>query len=106
MSKYSDQELRVFVNKGLKSPFNEIYARYWSEVFLVARNRLKNDPEAEEVVQGVFCNLWRKRITFQLENTLRPHFSVDRSDESRVGKECVNTCRSRWSTYHYKKKKK
>src|SRR3546814_2777553 len=27
-----------------------------------------------------------------------------RSDESRVGKECVSTCRSRWSPYHYKKK--
>src|SRR3546814_20209252 len=29
-----------------------------------------------------------------------------RSEESRVGKECVRTCRSRWSTYHYKKKNK
>src|SRR3546814_14880095 len=29
-----------------------------------------------------------------------------RSEERRVGKECVRTCRSRWSPYHYKKKKK
>src|SRR3546814_3408610 len=28
-----------------------------------------------------------------------------RSDERRVGKECVSTCRSRWSPYHTKKKK-
>src|SRR3546814_11258482 len=28
-----------------------------------------------------------------------------RSEERRVGKECVSTCRSRWSPYHYKKKK-
>src|SRR3546814_20222674 len=28
----------------------------------------------------------------------------DRSEERRVGKECVSTCRSRWSPYHYKKK--
>src|SRR3546814_18133570 len=27
----------------------------------------------------------------------------DRSEERRVGKECVSTCRSRWSPYHYKK---
>src|SRR3546814_16344419 len=26
-----------------------------------------------------------------------------RSEERRVGKECVSTCRSRGSTYHYKK---
>src|SRR3546814_18510173 len=26
--------------------------------------------------------------------------SEDRSEERRVGKECVSTCRSRWSPYH------
>src|SRR3546814_11180914 len=26
-----------------------------------------------------------------------------RSEERRVGKECVSTCRSLWSPYHYKK---
>src|SRR3546814_5486494 len=26
--------------------------------------------------------------------------SVHRSEERRVGKECVSTCRSRWSPYH------
>src|SRR3546814_876320 len=31
---------------------------------------------------------------------------VPRSAESRVGKECVRTCRSRWSPYHKKKKQK
>src|SRR3546814_13123870 len=25
---------------------------------------------------------------------------VERSEERRVGKECVSTCRSRWSPYH------
>src|SRR3546814_16060893 len=28
---------------------------------------------------------------------------VTRSEERRVGKEFVSTCRSRWSPYHYKK---
>src|SRR3546814_17013665 len=30
---------------------------------------------------------------------------VARSEERRVGQECVSTCRSRWSPYHSKKKK-
>src|SRR3546814_17971801 len=29
---------------------------------------------------------------------------VDRSEERRVGKECVRTCSSGWSPYHYTKK--
>src|SRR3546814_19490369 len=31
--------------------------------------------------------------------------SRSRSEERRVGKECVSTCRSRWSPYHYKNNK-
>src|SRR3546814_16960326 len=30
----------------------------------------------------------------------RMRFGVRRSEERRVGKECVSTCRSRWSPYH------
>src|SRR3546814_12954095 len=33
-----------------------------------------------------------------------PRRSHQRSEERRVGKECVSTCTSRWSPSHYKKK--
>src|SRR3546814_3061932 len=39
----------------------------------------------------------RRRLPFFCHtSSLRPH----RSEERRVGKECVSTCRSRWSPYH------
>src|SRR3546814_20287893 len=31
---------------------------------------------------------------------VRGHLDALRSEERRVGKECVSTCRSRWSPYH------
>src|SRR3546814_12925503 len=37
-----------------------------------------------------------------------PQYKIDidwRSEERRVGKECVSKCRSRWSPYQYKKNK-
>src|SRR3546814_14217038 len=34
-------------------------------------------------------------------NAVAP-FDIDRSEERRVGTECVSTCRSRWSPSHYK----
>src|SRR3546814_18124283 len=40
-------------------------------------------------------------------DTLKEHgmkINVVRSEERRVGKECVSTCRSRWSPSHSKKK--
>src|SRR3546814_12723787 len=45
------------------------------------------------------------RIVFQtLALSLLFSCSSFRSEERRVGKECVSTCRSRWSPYHYKNK--
>src|SRR3546814_20350274 len=38
-----------------------------------------------------------------LDYKLREELRV-RSEERRVGKECVSTCRSRWPPYHEKKK--
>src|SRR3546814_3537916 len=37
------------------------------------------------------------RLHRELHRQLLEHF---RSEERRVGKECVSTCRSRWSPYH------
>src|SRR3546814_11741228 len=39
-----------------------------------------------------------------LEETYYHRLDHPRSEERRVGKECVSTCRSRWSPYHEKKK--
>src|SRR3546814_14874680 len=67
------------------------------------------------VSQGalVFGKVPANSVVEYAGRTLRPTpygtvvFGVDRrerSAESRVGKECVRTCRSRWSPYHYKQK--
>src|SRR3546814_4125254 len=38
-------------------------------------------------------------IDSRTHQTVRPYYVVKRSEERRVGKECVSTCRSRWSPY-------
>src|SRR3546814_20558281 len=43
---------------------------------------------------------------FDLENHRYHERRRLRSEERRVGKECVSTCRYRWSQYHEKKKKR
>src|SRR3546814_17782862 len=39
----------------------------------------------------------------QLDGSVVRHQFYQRSEERRVGKECVSTCRYRWSPYHYTK---
>src|SRR3546814_14148416 len=47
----------------------------------------------------------RKLVTArQLAEALEVSERTIRSEERRVGKECVSTCRSRWSPYHSNKK--
>src|SRR3546814_13690558 len=45
--------------------------------------------------------MWLQTIAMLLrEEGLDCCFQEARSEERRVGKECVSTCRSRWSPYH------
>src|SRR3546814_11685901 len=46
-------------------------------------------------LEGILLGLAGQRLQLILQ----------RSDERRVGKECVSTCSSRWSPFHKKKKK-
>src|SRR3546814_15166807 len=63
--------------------------------------------------RGVFIASWTRwdiEDMFRLRIRLEPFAArlaserADRSEERRVGKEGVSTCRSRWSPDHYKKK--
>src|SRR3546814_11016601 len=40
------------------------------------------------------------KIVFSLTQASKSPDAVNRSEERRVGKECVSTCRSRWPPYH------
>src|SRR3546814_21143315 len=51
----------------------------------------------------IFLHQFVGRSARNLKATLQHHLRP-RSEERRVGKECVSTCRSRWWPYHYKKK--
>src|SRR3546814_13741077 len=60
----------------------------------------------EECIDGYHFRLETSKTVIASRLNLTPeHFSrILRSEERRVGKECVSTCRSRWSPYHSKKK--
>src|SRR3546814_14104527 len=48
-------------------------------------------------------SFWRLFFFFQGKSRPPIFLREGRSEERRVGKECVSTCRSRWSPYHSKK---
>src|SRR3546814_8659126 len=68
--------------------------------------RAKN--EVSDRAFGTLVDVYENGYEFIAHST-RPVPVADpasfRSEERRVGKECVSTCRSRWSPYHEKTKK-
>src|SRR3546814_1074288 len=61
---------------------------------------LKRDKTPREVVaQVIDYGAWVKELDYQGVVAVYEAFQP-RSEERRVGKECVSTCRSRWSPYH------
>ncbi|MES2829236.1 MAG: RNA polymerase sigma-70 factor [Bacteroidota bacterium] len=61
MTKYkllTDLQLWDLLKSGDRHAYAEIYERYFSVLYLHARNRLKDVEEAEDVVQELFLDLW------------------------------------------------
>ncbi len=70
-SSFGDDELVVLLNAGDAGAFTEIYARYWKLLFFIASKRLKNYCEAEEAIQEIFTDLWARRATLTINNSLK-----------------------------------
>src|SRR3546814_2893769 len=68
----------------------------------VCSSDLIHKPELRDVGGVLYCNDgdWVESLSALAESHDGQLTLLDRSEERRVGKECVSTCRSRWSPYH------
>ncbi len=58
----TDHELAAFLKREDRDAFSEIYDRYWAVLYLHARKMLRDKEEAQDIVQELFTNLWKKSI--------------------------------------------
>src|SRR3546814_14824551 len=75
----SDEVLVLACRRGDAVAWEALSARYRGLIYTIGRRAGLGREQAADVCQNVFAI---------------------RSEERRVGKECVSTCRSRWSPYH------
>src|SRR3546814_14070709 len=61
---------------------------------------MQEDPRYDDVVADVHRFLAERIFAAEMAGIEKKRLVADRSEERRVGKECVSTCRSRWSPYH------
>lgn len=72
----NDKELTGLLQQGDEYAFTEIYNRYWSKLFAVAANKIKELDEAEEIVQDIFVSLWKRRSELGDINMLSAYLAV------------------------------
>ncbi len=73
---YSDEQLLVLVKNDNGDAFTEIYERYWKKLFFVGVNKLNSFAIVEELVQDVFCDLWERRKTLDIKESLGAYIAV------------------------------
>lgn len=76
ISALSEQELAAYLRNGNTTAFTVVYERYWKQLYVMASQRLGDEDEAEEVVQEIFLNLWRRRHTFSLTSSFGNYLAV------------------------------
>lgn len=66
-SSYNDEQLLELVQKDDENAFRQLYERYWNKLLTQAFIKLKSHEEAEEIVQEVFLQIWRRRKKIELK---------------------------------------
>src|SRR3546814_12999333 len=102
-------ENRGFIPKGKQRVWCFIGDGECDEPETLGAISLAGRENLDNLVFVINCNLQRldgpvrgnSKIIQELEGVFKgANWNVNRSEERRVGKECVSTCRSRWSPYH------
>src|SRR3546814_12218373 len=70
---------------------------FWRQIFEERANQFPGIEASSAYVDAMALNLVLKPWQYDV---------LVRSEERRVGNECVSTCRSRWALYHEKKNKR
>lgn len=72
------------LNKGDEHAFERVFKTFYKPLYGYAFSMLKDDAEADEMVQRVFFNIWNKRERLVIEGTLKSYLY------RAVRNECLN----------------
>lgn len=71
----TDVELILLLKKDDVQAFEQIYHRYWKLMFSIAISKLNDLSDAEEVVQDIFADLWKRRDVIEITTSLKSYLA-------------------------------
>lgn len=72
----NEKELLEKLRNGDEHAFAKIYQHFWKPLFVMAIKRLGDEQDAEEIVQNIFLNLWRRRQHLRDDTQFDHYFAV------------------------------
>ena len=72
----TDSELLVMLKNNNPKAFTDIYNRYWDKLYVVAANKLGDLFQAQEIVQEIFLDLWRRREKLAVTENLNGYLAT------------------------------
>ena len=75
-TKLTDLELADLLRSGDEVAFKVIYQKYWDKLLVIAGRRLGDINEAEEVLQDIFLNFWKRKEKLELKISFDHYFAV------------------------------
>ncbi|MBS1602337.1 MAG: RNA polymerase sigma-70 factor [Bacteroidetes bacterium] len=72
---YTDQELLQLLRQDDEQAFTILYQRYRDRMLVTDVHRLGNLEEAREIVQDVFCGLWKRRASLAIDCSLNTYLA-------------------------------
>ncbi len=73
---YTDSELLVLLKEDNPKAFTEIYHRYWDRLYTVAGNKLDDLFLAQELVQEIFLDFWKRRESLSLKDNINGYLAT------------------------------
>jgi RNA polymerase sigma-70 factor (ECF subfamily) len=73
---YDEQQLLIRLADSDETAFTIIYNHYWDRLFAVAAIKLDSLPEAEEIVQDIFADIWNRRSSLAITSGLNAYLAV------------------------------
>lgn len=59
--------------QGIETSFEDLYTSHFRGMYSYAYTILKDEVQAEEMVQGVFLKLWERKNSLQVEHSLKSY---------------------------------
>lgn len=64
----SDEDLLSAMQEGETGAYNELFARHWERLFVIAQSILMNEDISKDVLQDVFLSFWQNRLEIYSQN--------------------------------------